>query len=58
MVLCPVALAVHCTSCPIVRVCPAKTIIGDYGKRPPAPGSKGGKREIWLGKMAGWRPHL
>lgn len=30
MTLCPIALAVHCTGCPIVKVCPAKTIIGDF----------------------------
>jgi len=23
---------VHCTGCPLVKFCPAKTIIGDYGK--------------------------
>jgi hypothetical protein len=32
MVICPIALVVHCKGCPIVKVCPAKTIIGDYGK--------------------------
>ena len=32
MVICPIALIVHCSGCPIVKVCPAKTIIGDYGK--------------------------
>lgn len=32
MTLCPVALVVHCTGCPIVNMCPAKTVIGDYGK--------------------------
>jgi len=32
MVICPVALIVHCSGCPIVKICPAKTIIGDYGK--------------------------
>jgi hypothetical protein len=31
MVICPIALAVHCNKCPIVKFCPAKTIIGDYG---------------------------
>ena len=37
MTLCPVALVVHCVGCPIVKVCPAKTLIGDYGKyEPPA----------------------
>jgi hypothetical protein len=30
MTLCPIALAVGCKKCPIVKVCPAKTIIGDY----------------------------
>jgi len=32
MTLCPIALAVHCTGCPLVKFCPAKTIIGDFGK--------------------------
>ena len=35
MTLCPVALAVHCTGCPIVNACPAKTIIGDYDANKP-----------------------
>lgn len=30
MVVCPVAIAVGCRKCPIVKVCPAKSIIGDY----------------------------
>ena len=30
MTLCPVALAVGCEKCPLVKACPAKTIIGDY----------------------------
>ena len=30
MVLCPVALAVGCKSCPVFSICPAKGIIGDY----------------------------
>jgi len=42
MTLCPIALIVHCVNCPIVKICPAKTIIGDYG-RYPVPGS--GKTE-------------
>lgn len=32
MVICPIAIAVHCTGCPFVKFCPAKTILGDYGK--------------------------
>jgi hypothetical protein len=30
MTLCPIALAVHCTGCPIVKPCPAKRSIGDF----------------------------
>lgn len=30
MTLCPVALAVGCEKCPIVKVCPAKTVLGNY----------------------------
>ena len=32
MVICPIAKAVHCTGCLLVKFCPAKTILGDYGK--------------------------
>lgn len=32
MVICPIARMVHCTGCILVRFCPAKTILGDYGK--------------------------
>jgi hypothetical protein len=37
MTLCPIALAVHCTHCPIVKVCPAKRSLGDYGTFVPTP---------------------
>ncbi len=30
MVVCPVALAVGCRKCPVFRICPAKSIIGDF----------------------------
>ena len=35
MTLCPIALAVHCTGCPVVKVCPAKRSLGDFGTYPP-----------------------
>jgi len=38
--VCPIALAVHCVGCPIVKLCPAKTILGDYGKYPPPGAAK------------------
>jgi hypothetical protein len=40
MTLCPVAIAVGCTKCPAFRVCPLKSVIGDYKKPddvPPKP---------------------
>jgi len=36
MTLCPIALAVHCTGCPVVKVCPAKRVLGDYATHVPA----------------------
>jgi hypothetical protein len=30
MKVCPVAIAVGCAKCPVVKVCPAKGVIGDY----------------------------
>ena len=30
MTLCPIALAVGCRRCPVVSVCPVKTVIGDW----------------------------
>jgi hypothetical protein len=47
MTLCPVALAVGCRKCPVVGVCPLKTVIGDYKKEdeaPPKAPPKGGTR--------------
>jgi hypothetical protein len=30
MVLCPIAMSVGCRKCPIFRICPVKSVIGDY----------------------------
>ncbi len=43
MTLCPVALAASCKKCPIVSVCPLKTVIGDYPKS--EGGTQGQKKE-------------
>ncbi len=32
MTLCPIALAASCQKCPVVSVCPLKTVLGDYPK--------------------------
>jgi hypothetical protein len=37
MTLCPVALAVSCNRCPAFKICPAKSVLGDYRKQAPAP---------------------
>ena len=42
MTLCPGALMIGCKKCPIVSVCPGKSIIGDWrpeDKVPPKPES-------------------
>jgi len=39
MTLCPVALAVGCKKCPVFKVCPVKTVIGDYRPKDDAPGA-------------------
>ena len=35
MTICPIAIAASCEKCPIVKVCPAKSIIGDYTNNEP-----------------------
>ena len=37
MTLCPVAIATGCKKCPIFKICPAKSIIGDYKKEADSP---------------------
>jgi hypothetical protein len=35
MTVCPVAIAVGCKKCPIFKVCPLTTVIGDQKKEEP-----------------------
>jgi hypothetical protein len=30
MTVCPVAIVAGCGKCPIVRICPLKTVLGDF----------------------------
>ena len=32
MTICPIAIAVGCKKCPIFKICPVKTVIGDVPK--------------------------
>ena len=43
MTLCPVAIAVGCKKCPAFRICPLKTVIGDYRPEDHSKRSGGGK---------------
>lgn len=53
MTLCPIALAVGCRKCPIFKVCPVKTVIGDY--HPPEPEPKPAASKPSGGKSRGKR---
>ncbi|MEO8487875.1 MAG: hypothetical protein ABI585_16230 [Betaproteobacteria bacterium] len=35
--LCPIAIAVGCRRCPVFKVCPVKTVIGDMRPKPEVP---------------------
>jgi hypothetical protein len=32
MTVCPIAIAVGCQKCPVFKICPAKSILGDQPK--------------------------
>lgn len=36
MTICPIAIAVGCQKCPVFKICPAKSILGDVPKALPA----------------------
>jgi len=37
MTLCPVAVVAGCSKCPVVKICPLKSVIGDAAKAAPPP---------------------
>lgn len=37
MTICPIAIAVGCRKCPVFRVCPLKSVIGDQPSASEAP---------------------
>lgn len=49
MTLCPIAIVAGCQKCPALKICPLKSVIGDYKKpeekpvKPPA--RKGGAKK-------------
>jgi len=42
MTICPVAIAVGCKKCPVFKVCPAKSTLGDYQPGSETPDRKPG----------------
>jgi len=48
MTLCPVAIAVGCKKCPVFKVCPAKSTLGDHkpsGDQPAGESKTGDERK-------------
>ncbi len=35
MTICPIAVVAGCSKCPVVKICPLKTVLGDAVKAPP-----------------------
>ena len=50
MVICPVAIAVGCKKCPIFKVCPVKSVIGDY--KPPVEAAAAPQRTATKAKVS------
>ncbi len=50
MTLCPIALAASCKKCPVVSVCPLKTVLGDYPKDASSSGKPDEKKTPKSGK--------
>jgi len=53
MTLCPIALAVGCKKCPAFKICPLKTVIGDYRPESDAPSPAAGQPAKHPGKHSG-----
>lgn len=46
MTLCPIAIVAGRAKCPVVGICPLKTVIGDApAALPPAPAKRAGKKK-------------
>lgn len=45
MTLCPIAMIVGCRKCPVLTICPLKSIIGDFKKPEKNQGGKEQKEE-------------
>jgi len=44
MTVCPIAIAVGCAKCPVFKVCPVKSVIGDQPKAGSEPASAKDKK--------------
>jgi hypothetical protein len=55
MTLCPIALAVGCKKCPIFKICPVKSVIGDYRPESKAPSPAAAQPAERPGKHSGKR---
>ena len=55
MTLCPIALAVGCKKCPAFKICPLKSVIGDYRPESDAPSPAPGQPAKHPGRRSGKR---
>jgi hypothetical protein len=55
MTLCPIALAVGCKKCPVFKICPVKSVIGDYRPESQAPSAAAAQSAKPPGKHSGKR---
>lgn len=55
MTLCPIALAVGCKKCPVFKICPVKSVIGDYRPERQAPSAAASQPAKPPGKHSGKR---
>ena len=55
MLLCPIALVATCNKCPAVKVCPLKTVVGDYAPPPEPPAKPAPRRRTPAAKKPATR---
>lgn len=51
MTICPIAIVATCGKCPVVSICPLKSVLGDYVPPPEVP-KKGSARKTGPAKKA------
>ncbi len=53
MKVCPVAIAVGCAKCPVFKVCPLKSVLGDQPAKSDSPAAHAGPAKSTRGARTG-----